>query len=91
LRRGGRRGGRHIVVHHVVMMVVVMVMMMVMMVMMLHHRRGSGRGGRCFLSDSVSGKADRDGGRKHKALDHVGFILLGRPQWSWLESMPSGR
>ena len=68
--------------HVVVMMVVVM---MVMMVVMVHrfggHRRRRGRsGGRCFLSDSISGEAERENGRGDKALDHEKlFLWLGKP------------
>ena len=69
-----RRG--HLVMHVVMMVVMVMVMVMMMVVMHLVHF-ARGRGGRRsgFLSDGVTGEADRESGGCENALDHGRTIL----------------
>jgi hypothetical protein len=73
----------------VVMVVPVPVVMVNVVVMMVHHRprrlvvyrsRSGGRAGGCFLRNCVSGEAERNNSRDHKALDHQELSLLNAPK-----------
>ena len=71
---------------------VMMVMDVVMVMMMVHHRPrarrlvidrsgASGRTGGCFLRDGISGEAEGENGRDHKALDHRNCPGLNAPNY----------